>query len=136
MALRSLGRAQVLAPEGVCPRLGAISWPGSWPSPINGSGQTGNSGDASLEFLHRLQGEQAQAGSLCAVTVGVCPGAGSRRGFGAPPTFVAPSAAGHAQYPNFAPDAQLLLPALQKWQLGFVYFVSFGPELAPTAHAH
>ena len=27
----------------------------------------------------------------------------------------------HAQYPAFAPDTQFLLPALQKWQLGFLF---------------
>ena len=41
------------------------------------------------------------------------------------------------QYPDFAPDTQFLLPALQKWLLSFFvfFFVSFGSEIAPTAHA-
>ena len=29
---------------------------------------------------------------------------------------------GHALYPAFVPDTQLLLPALQKWQLDFFFF--------------
>ena len=43
----------------------------------------------------------------------------------------------HAQYPAFAPNTLFLLPVLQKWQLFlFFSFVAFGPEFAPTVHAH
>ena len=67
----------------------------------------------------------------------MCPGVGLEVGLRCfAHLFVVLSAVGHAQYPAFAPDTQFLLPALQKWQLGFVYFVSFGLELAPPGHAH
>ena len=41
----------------------------------------------------------------------------------------------HARFPAFAPNALFLLPALQKWQLSFLVFCTFGPEFTPTAHA-
>ena len=43
---------------------------------------------------------------------------------------------GCAQYPAFAPDTLFLLPALQKWQLGFFFlFVSFGSRIGPKITA-
>ena len=44
---------------------------------------------------------------------------------------------GHSQYPAFALNTLFLLPGLQKWQFRvfLVFFVSFGPEFAPTVHA-
>lgn len=87
--------------------MGAISWPGSWPSPTNRNGQTRNSGDALLEFLRWLQeGAGPGAGSLYAVRLGVCPGVGLEVGLRCfAHLFVVLSAAGHAQYPVFAPGS-------------------------------
>ena len=44
-------------------------------------------------------------------------------------------AGGREQYWASALHTYCVLPALQKWQLGFsVLFVSFGPEFAPNAY--
>ena len=57
------------------------------------------------------------------------------RGFAHPSVGV--ECRGHAQYPAFAPDTQFLLPALQKWQLGFlVSLYLLGTEFAPTVCRH
>ena len=51
--------------------------------------------------------------------------------------FVVLSAAGREQLQAFAPNTQFLLPALQKWQLGFFCLLYLlGPEFAPTGNAH
>ena len=44
---------------------------------------------------------------------------------------------GRAQYPAFAPDTQVLLRALRKWQLGFFgLFVSFVQNLPMHARSY
>ena len=58
-------------------------------------------------------------------------------GLGVLPTPYVVLCRGHVQYPAFSPDTQCFLPSLlQKRQVGFLVFVSFGLEFAPTVHAH
>ena len=74
-----------------------------------------------------------QAGSLCGMGQGVCPGVRPKRWLR---EFAHPSGdacRGQAQYPAFAPNPLLVLQALQKWQLGaFGLFVSFGSGICPN----
>ena len=43
---------------------------------------------------------------------------------------------GHAQYPAFAPHPLLLLPALQRWQLGFLVSFYLVVQNLPQLHMH
>ena len=121
---------------------------GPWPSPING-----NWLEARQEIQARLywgswcsSGERKQvtvslacsprwgrAGSLYGVRVGV-------RLEGCLRCFAQPSGGvecrGHAQYPVFVPDTLFLLPPLQKWQLGFLVFLSLFVYNLPQLHMH
>ena len=59
--------------------------------------------------------ERERAGSLYGVSVAVGPGVGPEVGLGwLAHTFGGVECRGHEQYPVFAPDPLLLLPALQK----------------------
>ena len=50
--------------------------------------------------------------------------------------FVVLSAGGHV-YPAFAPNTQVFAPSSSEMAAGFFFFlVFFGPEFAPTGHAH
>ena len=87
-------------------------------------------------LTHSLPGARG-AHSIYGVKVGVCPGVGPEgwlRWFAHP--FVVLSAGGHAQYPAFATNTQFLLPALQKWQLGFLSFCIFWILNLPQLHRH
>lgn len=95
VALRSLGRAQVLAPEGDCPRLGAINWPGFLAFPTNGADRQET--QAAYSWSSCTGYRVGPGGSLCAVTVR-CVQAGRGGGPVLHPTFVAPAQREHAQY--------------------------------------
>ena len=62
----------------------------------------------------------------------MCPQVRGRGGLGALPPLCGAGCRGHAQYRPFAPSAQFLLLALQKWQLDFVFLnllVQDSPQL-------
>ena len=63
----------------------------------------------------------------------MCPGVGPEAGlrWSAHPSGGV-ECRGHAQYPAFAPNAWFLLPALQKWQLGFLVFVYLLSRICPN----
>ena len=95
-------------------------------------GQTRNSGKGLLELLRPQEGaetsnrfpcslpKEGRAGSLYGVRVGTGPGVGPEgclRWLAHP--FGDVVCRGHVQDPAFAPNTLFLLPAPQKWQLGF-----------------
>ena len=87
-------------------------------------------------FSHLLPGAGAgqggQAHPLYGVRVGVCPGVRLEGGLGDLPTPLWCWVLGACPAPCFAPNTQFLLPALHKWQLGFLSFCVFWSRICPN----
>ena len=69
----------------------------------------------------------------------MCPGVGLKGGSGSLPIPLWCLCRGHAQYPAFVPNTLFFALGSSEMAVGFFclfVFVSFGPEFAPTRHAH